>query len=139
MGLSSIESPYVLQPPREVREGQHLLGMRESYHRIPKTQRHVGHASQDGRPNSSERGGGRVVMRERGCGGRKGGLGGDVYLRLVIASPLMGGPGKVGKTPSAQELKRKRAFFKQMAENSRVGAGMAADWWWESRLEGTVT
>lgn len=27
-----------------------------------------------------------------------------------------------------KELKRKRAFFKQMAENSRVGAGIAADW-----------
>lgn len=30
--------------------------------------------------------------------------------------------------------RRKRAFWRQMAANSSVGAGMAADWGWESTL-----
>ena len=60
------------------------------------------------------------------------------YLRLVTASPWMGGPGRVGQIPAGVEVKqlnRKRAFFKHTAENSRVGAGMAADWVCVSRLE----
>lgn len=56
---------------------------------------------------------------------------GGLYLRLVIASPSIGGPGRVGHTldweEAVKQLKRKRAFFKQMAANSRVGAGIAAD------------
>lgn len=56
-----------------------------------------------------------------------------------MASPSIGGPGNVGHTldgeEEVKELTRKRAFFKQIAENSKVGAGIAADWGCESKLQ----
>ena len=48
-----------------------------------------------------------------------------------MASPWMGGPGRVGQVLEdgvVKLLSKKSAFFRQTAENSRVGAGMAADW-----------
>ena len=58
-------------------------------------------------------------------------LAGPTCLRLVIASPHIGGPGRVGHASdedAVKPLSSKSAFLRQTAENSRVGAGMAADW-----------
>lgn len=56
----------------------------------------------------------------------------------MISSPLIGGPGSVehmGVASSTEETK-KRLFLRQMAANSKVGAGIAADWEWTSKLDG---
>lgn len=59
------------------------------------------------------------------------------YQRAVTASPSIGGPGRVeqvGVAPSTGET-RNKPFLRQMAANSSVGAGMAADWEWTSELK----
>ena len=56
-----------------------------------------------------------------------------------MSFPVIGEPGKaeqVGGAPLSCDLsgRRKRALRRQMAANSKVGAGMAALWGWDSML-----
>lgn len=53
----------------------------------------------------------------------------DAYRRAVTASPSIGAPGRVEQVgvPLSTGDTRNRPFLRQMAANSSVGAGMAAD------------
>ena len=66
----------------------------------------------------------------------------STYLRLTMSLPVMGDPGSAGHVGgvSRSDLvllgNRKSALRRQVAANSRVGAGMAALWGWDSILDG---
>ncbi len=58
-----------------------------------------------------------------------------IYLSPSRAFPCIGGPGKVKQEDTFSGETKNRAFRRHVAANSRVGAGIAADWEWPSKLK----